>query len=495
MVNHSFSNRGLHKAGFLLALFSTSIFAYNPPATPGVEIPFDFTGPTAEPEAALFYNTSCDSEYYSWHGSNMVCATGDPQNVFCTVWMVYYDTDVFDCQSGKGGGDPDPNPDPDPDPNPDSLQPKPWLPTPFTTELKDLHTDLGLVYDAILKGARQSSYTKTAIDMLDGQVFRGFTSLNASVNEVSSGISYGTSVLRSDIQLADTHNQILLNNVVDAIKSQSGGGGGSSYGDYMPALNHIANAVGNLSSIVDATSNLYGLNSNLAGQAQYIEGSISNAVRTSSDSEKALLTAINESIKSLGGGEGGDNSAVVEQLIESNNSLSDITIRMRDIENAIGKSEASIVDAIGKGGNGSDPDAISANGCEAFSCSTDSPQCFIARKEWEKSCATVKNEADAQGLIDSLVTSVKEYTESPDGDIQNIDAGVINTDSLLNKYTNDNGFNAGGQKTCPEPLAVDIGVTVLYINLTPMCDLAAVISFFVIATAMLSSGLAIAKYS
>jgi hypothetical protein len=289
--------------------------------------------------------------------------------------------------------------------------------------------------------------------------------------------------MRTDINAQTnwvSQNQMILaesKNLLKSIDSKtgSGGGTGNNYGDYMPALGYIANSVGNLSSL-----------SNIVGNTAQI-GAINNI----------LSGSINSNLEKIAGqvGKPADNSAIIEQLVEANNGLTDIVIRMRDIENAIGKSEKSIVDAIGKGGDGTDPDSVSSTGCASFQCSSDSPSCFIARKEWERSCALSQTETDGKGLVDSLVSSVKQYNESPDSDIQNIDAGVINTDALLNKYTNANGFNAGGQQTCPAPLPLDIGIAVLHIDLSPMCDLAAVISWFVIATAMLSSGLAIAKYS
>lgn len=272
---------------------------------------------------------------------------------------------------------------------------------------------------------------------------------------------------------------------IDNKTGTGGTGGGSDWpvDEFLTQIYRIGGSVGNVSSNTSDLKGFHGTIQGMNGMLSYIMPEQTN-----------ILKDINASIKSLGGTPS-DNTAIVEQLVESNNSLSDITLRMRDIENAIGKSEKSIVDAIGKGGDGTDPDSVSSTGCASFQCSSDSPSCFIARKEWERSCALSQTETDGKGLVDSLVSSVKQYNESPDSDIQNIDAGVINTDALLNKYTNANGFNAGGQQTCPAPLPLDIGIAVLHLDLSPMCDLAAVISWFVIATAMLSSGLAIAKYS
>jgi len=499
MVNRTFGNLGLHKAGFFLALFSFPLFAYTPPATPDLPLSYEFLGSNAEAESTAFYNTQCDSNKFSWRGVDWFCATGDPANPVCYVKMAYHATDVNKCQD-SGGTDPDPeNPDPQ-NPDPDSLQasnPHILHPTAFTTELKDIHKDMGIVYDAILKGARQASYTKTAINEQTASIARDLAELTRHVDVQGNGIYTVIQDMRTDIRSQTdwvSQNQMILaesKNLLKSIDSKTGSGGGTGGGNYTDLLYNIKSE---LSSISNATSNLHGLSGNMAGQASNIIGNLNNSIHFTSEMEQQLLSDINNSIKSLGGTPS-DNTAIVEQLVESNNSLSDITLRMRDIENAIGKSEKSIVDAIGKGGDGTDPDSVSSTGCASFQCSSDSPSCFIARKEWERSCALSQTETDGKGLVDSLVSSVKQYNESPDSDIQNIDAGVINTDALLNKYTNANGFNAGGQQTCPAPLPLDIGIAVLHLDLSPMCDLAAVISWFVIATAMLSSGLAIAKYS
>ena len=495
MVNRTFGNLGLHKAGFFLALFSFPLFAYTPPATPDLPLSYEFLGSNAEAESTAFYNTQCDSNNFSWRGVDWACAVGDPANPICYVKMAYHATDVNKCQD-SGGTDPDPeNPDPQ-NPDPDSLQasnPHILHPTAFTTELRDIHKDLGIVYDAILKGARQSSYTKTAINEQTSSIARDLAELTRHVDLSGDGIYTVLQEMRTDINAQTnwvSQNQMILaesKNLLKSIDSKtgSGSGGGSDWpvDEFLTQIYRIGGSVGNISSNTSDLKGFHGTIQGMNGMLSYIMPEQTN-----------ILKDINASIKSLGGTPS-DNSAIVDQLVESNNSLSDITLRMRDIENAIGKSEKSIVDAIGKGGDGTDPDSVSSTGCASFQCSSDSPSCFIARKEWERSCALSQTETDGKGLVDSLVSSVKQYNESPDSDIQNIDAGVINTDALLNKYTNANGFNAGGQQTCPAPLPLDIGIAVLHLDLSPMCDLAAVISWFVIATAMLSSGLAIAKYS
>ncbi|MBS0045116.1 hypothetical protein KFE26_22985 [Shewanella sp. M16] len=493
MAIRSLGFSGCCQAIILLAVSLPAYSAYTPPATPDLPLSYEFLGSNAEAESTAFYNTQCDSNNFSWRGVDWACAVGDPANPICYVKMAYHATDVNKCQD-SGGTDPE-NPDPEnPDPenpDPDSLQasnPHILHPTAFTTELKDIHKDLGIVYDAILKGARQASYTKTAIDMQTGSIARDLAELTRHVDASGDGIYTVLQEMRTDINSQTnwvSQNQMILaesKNLLKSIESKmgsgSGSGDGNNYADYNPALNHIANSIGELSSlsnIVNNTSQIGAINNILSG-------------------------SINNNLAKIAGeiGKPQDNSAIIQQLVEANDGLTDIVIRMRDIENAIGKSEKGIVDAIkenGSGGQGSDPDAISETGCAAFSCSSNTPQCYIARKEWERSCAATKNETDAKGLVDSLTSSVKDYNASPDSDIQNIDAGTINTNTLMQHYNESNGFSSSGASECPPPYTVDIVISVITIDLSPFCQLASVIKWFVIAFATVGAGLMISKYS
>jgi hypothetical protein len=289
--------------------------------------------------------------------------------------------------------------------------------------------------------------------------------------------------MRTDINAQTnwvSQNQMILaesKNLLKSIDSKtgSGGGTGNNYGDYMPALGYIANSVGNLSSL-----------SNIVGNTAQI-GAINNI----------LSGSINSNLEKIAGqvGKPADNSAIIEQLVEANDGLTDIVIRMRDIENAIGKSEKSIVDAIGKGGDGTEPDLVSSADCASFSCSSSSAICYIARKEWEKSCASSGQDAENQAGVDKLTNQLKEYIDSPDSSLDNIDAGKINTTTLLNHYSDSNGVSVGGSNTCPPPYTVDIVITTVTIDLSPFCDFAAVIRWFLIAFATVGAGLMIAKYS
>ncbi|MCU8036857.1 MULTISPECIES: virulence factor TspB C-terminal domain-related protein [unclassified Shewanella] len=471
-------------SSLIFLVFTANVFAYTPPATPDLPLSYEFLGSNAESESTAFYNSQCDSKKFSWYGVDWFCATGDPANPVCYVKMAYHATDVNKCQD-SGGTDPDPE---NPDPNPDNLQPTNsfiMYPTTFTTELKDVHKDLGIVYDAILRGARQSFNTKTAIDMQTGSIARDLAELTRHVDASGDGIYTVLQEIRTDINSQTnwvSQNQMILaesKNLLKSIDSKtgsgSGGGTGNNYGDYMPALGYIANSVGNLSSL-----------SNIVGNTAQI-GAINNI----------LSGSINSNLSKIAGqvGKPADNSAIIEQLVEANNGLSDIVIRMRDIENAIGKSEKSIVDAIGKGGDGTEPDLVSSADCASFSCSSSSAICYIARKEWEKSCASSGQDAENQAGVDKLTNQLKEYIDSPDSSLDNIDAGKINTTTLLNHYSDSNGVSVGGSNTCPPPYTVDIVITTVTIDLSPFCDLAAVIRWFLIAFATVGAGLMIAKYS
>lgn len=504
------SSHRLRQAYFLLAFLSPFSFAYTPPATPNLPLSFEFLGPTAEADSTAFYNTQCDSDNFSWYGTDWFCAVGDPTNQVCYVKMAYHSSDVNNCQFYTPPDLPDPNLTPDvlsqgSGDNQKLIEKLELMRIgQFNKMIDDTRyqdSDLALskqtnsllaslgrtlsyandnrsIVDAINTWG-SSHMIETKEQFLQNSLYRNKQDAEnkAMLQQEIGGIGFKLNLMH------DTLNNIQNNG------STGGGGGGDAY--YYDELGNI-NAT--LNSISNATSNLYGLSGNMAGQASNIIGNLSQAINSSSATEQSLLTAINDSIKALGGGDVGDNSAIVDQLIESNNSLSDITLRMRDIENAIGKSEKSIVDAIGEGGNGSDPDSVLVTGCEAFVCSTDSPQCYIARKEWETRCQSISNDLSASNSIDSAVSSFNDYINNPDSDVKNLDAGTVDIKQFTNHYNSSNGVNLGGSDTCPPPYVIDAKITTFTLDLTPFCDLATVIRFFLIAFASVASGLMIVKY-
>lgn len=477
MVNRTFGNFGLYKACFLLAISAPALSAYTPPATPNLPLYFEFTGLNSEAEANEFRISQCDSDNFSWYSTGLICSVGDPTNPTCSVWMAYHSTDVNKCQTYV----------------PPEVPEIPQVPYGTDEFVNGSGNTSGLMeylkvrfdYDhrfntelsSLMTSNRDANTTTNSLlqqmNSLLGKTFDNSNVVNA-INSTGRILEIRLNDIRDN---AADKNFWRVRHQLEDFNFSNQMGGITSQLTELGGLKYNVNEINNsLKGIASSDTQIISKLSSIGNSVSYIEG-LSNSIdyaaldivagaHSDSDKEQSLLTSINESIAAL--------------------------------QNTVADSSNNIIDSIAdnsSGGEGSNPDSISETGCTAFSCSTDSPECYIARKAWERSCAATKNESDGQGIIDSLVSSVKDYNDSPDGDIQNIDAGSINTDALLNKYTNENGFNAGGQQTCPAPLPLDIGITVLYLDLAPMCDLAAVISWFVIATAMLSSGLAIAKYS
>lgn len=482
------SSHRLHTAYFLLvASFSANVLAYTPPATPNLPLFFEFTGANAVSESTDFYNSQCDSDSFSWYGVDWFCATGDPSNPVCQVKMAYHSTDVNSCQNSSPPLPPEPNLTPDVIQNGSGDNQK------LIEKLELIRigqfnklVDDGLYQDTDLSLARQTnsllsslsrtlSYANDNRSVVDAINTWGATNWNESRNQFAQNNVYRT---QQDADSKATFLQEMgyigmklnyMHDTLYSIDNKSGSGGGST--DYTHILNGIADDLA------------------------YLKFDIIGSLNSNAELERDLLAQLNASIKSLGGTPS-DNSAIVDQLIDSNNSLSDITLRMRDIENAIGKSEQSIVDAIGNGGSGSgsDPDAITENGCVTFVCSTNSPQCYIAKKEWESRCKASSDEIAAQNAIDSAKTSLDDFINSTDSDIQNLDAGTVDIKQFTNHYNSSNGVNFGGSDTCPPPYVVDAKITTFTLDLTPFCDLATVIKFFLIAFASIASGLMIVKY-
>jgi hypothetical protein len=482
MAIRSLGFGGCCQAIILLA-FSLPAFAYTPPATPNLPLSFEFLGPNAEAESTAFYNTQCDSNNYSWYGTDWFCAVGDPSNPVCYVKMAYFSSDVNHCQTYV----------------------PPEQPTPFLEP--DTFTEKG--------GSNQNLISKLELMRIqdfnknyeDGQYQNTDLALSRQNNSLLSSLNRTLQYANDNRSIVDAINTWGSTNHLE-MRSQF------EQDNHYKVRNEIRtkefydlfaepwDSQGGMVQDIDNIS-FYSaqIDSKLSWLSDWVIPNVATVINNSASNdsslERSLLIKIEDAINSLDGiGTPSDNTAIVEQLVESNNSLSDITIRMRDIENAIGKSEKGIVDAIEKGGgNGTDPDSISETGCAAFSCSSNTPECYIARKEWERSCAATKNETDAKGLVDSLTSSVKDYNASPDSDIQNIDAGTINTNILMQHYNESNGFSSSGASECPPPYTVDIVISVITIDLSPFCQLASVIKWFVIAFATVGAGLMIAKYS
>jgi hypothetical protein len=485
MAIRSLGFSGCCQAIILLA-FSLPAFAYTPPATPNLPLSFEFLGPNAEAESTAFYNTQCDSNNFSWYGTDWFCAVGDPANPVCYVKMAYFSTDVNQCQTYV------PPEQPTPHLEPDTFTEKGGSNQNLISKLELMriqdfnknyedgqyqNTDLALsrqnnsLLSSLNRTLQYANDNRSIVDAIN--TWGATLKLNDDSLALRDKEFWQTRHLKEDFNFSNQMGGITsylgelnglqynINEMNSSLKTiagnSNGGGDGGSGINYTDLLYNLKSE---LSSISNATSNLYGLSGNMSGQASNIIGN----AHSDSAKEQALLTSLNESIASL--------------------------------EGSLEGSSKNIIDAIEKGsGNGTAPDSISEAGCAAFSCSSNTPQCYIARKEWERSCAATKNETDAKGLVDSLTASVKDYNASPDSDIQNIDAGTINTSTLMQHYNESNGFSSSGASECPPPYTVDIVISVITIDLSPFCQLASVIKWFVIAFATVGAGLMIAKYS
>jgi hypothetical protein len=472
-------------------------YAYTPPATPNLPLSFEFLGSNAEAESIAFYNTQCDSNNYSWYGTDWFCAVGDPSNPVCYVKMAYHSTDLNNCT----------NPIPEPLPQ-----------LPVGTDAYQNGTGTSQNMASLIKAISEANWTQLSES---NSLSRDILTANKHSNNLTSQIlqtmnrtgdraivdainNWGSShmIETKDQYLQDTlyrnkqdaANKAMfeqqmgflgrsINYVHDTLisidnKTGTGTGGGDVPSD--DVLSYLSDMVLYLDKIEYTNNKLHGVDRNTL------------AISNSMDNQAALLAQIDASIKSLGGTPA-DNTAILDQLVESNNSLSDITLRMRDIENAIGKSEKSIVDALDAIEGGS-PDSADSVGCDSFTCSANTSQCYIARKQWEASCAIIADNKSNQETATSLKNQLSDFVGSPDSDIQNIDAGTVDTTKFMNKYTNSNGVNFGGSDSCPPPYVVDAGITSFTLDLQPFCDLAGVIRFLLIAFATVAAGLMVVKY-
>ncbi|MEL4257710.1 virulence factor TspB C-terminal domain-related protein [Shewanella xiamenensis] len=466
----------LRTAYFLLAAsISANVLAYTPPATPNLPLFYEFTGANAVSESTDFYNSQCDADNFSWYGVDWFCATGDPTNPVCQVKMAYHSTDVNACQDSSTPEFPDPNLTPDIVQNGSGDNQKliEKLELMRISQFNKMVDD-GIYQDTDLSLARQTnsllsslgrtlSYANDNRSIVDAINRWGATLQVNAQNVWQTEQEFWVNRHRLedfnfDNRLGGISSQLtelsgLQSSMQQLVNNTAGGGSGGSTD--LTATNRM---LGNIEELFYDFRNYYG----------YLE-SFDSYMKGDRDS---LLTEINNSINALGD----DNSAVVEQLLDANSNLNDI------------------VEAIGKGGDGSNPDAISENGCAAFSCSSDSPECYIARKEWENLCKTTSDELTTKNSLDAAQSNITDFINSPDSDIKNIEAGTVDIKQFTNHYNSSNGVNFGGSDTCPPPYTIDAKITTFTLDLTPFCDLATVIKFFLIAFASVASGLMIVKY-
>ncbi|MGI2221242.1 virulence factor TspB C-terminal domain-related protein [Shewanella oncorhynchi] len=456
-------------------------YAYTPPATPNLPLSFEFLGSNAEAESIAFYNTQCDSNNYSWYGTDWFCAVGDPSNPVCYVKMAYHSTDLNNCT----------NPIPEPLPQ-----------LPVGTDAYQNGTGSSQNMASLIKAISEANWTQLSeanslsrdiltankhSNNLTSQILQTMnrTGDRAIVDAINSWGSTNHLEMRSQFE-QDNHYKVREEQRAKELNESF-----NKPWDYQGGMVQDIDAI---AFYTDAN------NSRLNWLADWVIPNVATVINNSASSdsslERSLLIQIEDAIYSLadtGNGTPSDNTAIVDQLVESNNSLSDITLRMRDIENAIGKSEKSIVDAL-DGIEGGSPDSADSVGCASFTCSANTSQCYIARKQWESSCAIIADNKSNQETATSLKNQLSDFVGSPDSDIQNIDAGTVDTTKFMNKYTNSNGVNFGGADSCPPPYVVDAGITSFTLDLQPFCDLAGVIRFLLIAFATVAAGLMVVKY-
>lgn len=530
------------KAAFLV-LFAFPVFAYTPPETPNSDIFFHFP---SESEAAIFANTQCDSNDFSWRSTGVACSN-DAQGVTdCLVIMQYHSTDINDCSNS--GSNPDPNPDPDVPLDPSDLVNDY---NPFIKSTPDNLSDGNGSNAGLLKQVAQADWAN--VIMLDA-ILQGTSKLvsdnqyiRTDIARVSSNtqqsnvyldnISSTTNATRTDSQVQ--HNALIQKLTDVQLQSE---------------LNGLTNSNA-LTSLKDVDVAIYNSLLNMKYDTGQIAG---NAARTA-DRMNTLIDAVNN-IDSVGGGGSGNPSGTdrnigsyFDELLsytrnsqnnsyETNSSLSSINSKLGSISNsqdsivtsnysvrdevtttteAVNGASQAITDSIsdlqstqqsqtdallsaiaalgsgdgsGDGDTGTD-DSVSAPPCNSggFVCSGNAVNCYIAQKQYEESCSI--SNAFGFDKIQELNESLNTYNNEAQSDPLSTDAGTVDTTALLSKYTDGSGFSTSTSDSCPAPVPINTPVYSFTIDLTPLCDMAAIVRWFLIAFSTVSAGLMISKYA
>ncbi len=212
---------------------------------------------------------------------------------------------------------------------------------------------------------------------------------------------------------------------------------------------------------------------NLTNQhLQNIEHAVNDLKTATNDNAKDLinyqkhmlgqLTELNG--KGTGGGGGSDPNAT--------NTLNDIKCLL-DEKCEGGGSQSSVIE----------------NQCSSFECDGDAVVCYIARKQWAEKCE-IEDFLKDGGTGSQIGSSLDQFIA--DNPVEDLDAGTLNVNSVMNKYTNGGGVELSG--SCPASRTIDASITSFTLDYQPFCDLANVINWFLIAFSLVSSGLLIAKY-
>ncbi|HHF2869686.1 TPA: virulence factor TspB C-terminal domain-related protein [Vibrio alginolyticus] len=225
----------------------------------------------------------------------------------------------------------------------------------------------------------------------------------------------------------------------------------------------------------------------------------------------------------------GDN-AIVGELSEANQRLENIDHTLEDLTNTtkldndtmeayqasllgeLQKMNTTLTNGIGGGGGGAgngitdglgeiaclldetcegggSKSSVTENKCESFKCDGEAVVCYLARKEWAKTCEVEDFLAEG-GAGSEFAAGINQFID--ENPMEHLEAGNFDVTSVMNKYTNGNGFEVNSG--CPAPRNVDVGFTSIVIEYQMFCDLAVIINWFLISFSLVSAALLIAKY-
>ncbi|EIN9986997.1 hypothetical protein N5K28_004656 [Vibrio parahaemolyticus] len=225
----------------------------------------------------------------------------------------------------------------------------------------------------------------------------------------------------------------------------------------------------------------------------------------------------------------GDN-AIVGELSEANQRLENIDHTLEDLTNTtkldndtmeayqanllgeLQKMNTTLTNGIGGGGGGAgngitdglgeiaclldetcegggSKSSVTESKCESFKCDGEAVICYIAQKEWAKNC-DIEDFLAEGGAGSEFATGINKFIE--ENPLEHLEAGNFDVTSVMNKYTNGNGFEVSSG--CPAPRNVNLGFTSITIEYQMFCDLAVIINWFLISFSLVSAALLIAKY-
>ncbi|NRA86927.1 MAG: hypothetical protein HRU28_05945 [Rhizobiales bacterium] len=515
MVSCPFNLGRLCTAAFRLTLILSSFSSFASYTPPSVGVPLDFFF-NSESQAETFSKTQCDSNDFSWAvcQTGVVCAIGDPDNITCIVAMCYFATDVNNCQGSTTDPDIPPDPDnPDPD-NPDLVGGFPVVPR---------HSDI------VVDGYGDNSNLLAQLNRENHFLFSGLSRIH------DESLKTNAFLYRSN-QLLDMISKVRdFGGVVEAIKEAAYD---QEYRDILSdegrvdqkwLLPHITakrllddeilSELKDIALYTDDIGHIKSINSNIDRRLVKIQGYVdtlkdnssiiksnSNSIKDSSIASAATLRTIDSALSrsSMMAVSRYDISDQTESLSASLQAITDKTQAQTDEFNARSSELQSLLESIKSntaggnsgGGDGGEPDegdTAIAQACLAFTCTSSSPICYMARKQWELDCANQTALTDS-GALGDIKSQITDYINDDDSKLSNIDLGTVDTASLMSKYTSGAGFSAG-PATCPAPYIISTIVGDIPLDFKPLCDLAFIVRWFIIASATIGAGMLIAKYS